>query len=494
MSLTLSGFEFDSPVRAAQPPLVLVVDDDRRVLELLQIALTQHRYRVITAMDGDEALRRATAERPDLVVLDVRIPRRNGLEVCEMLRHDPDDPQVPIVLLSATADTESKLEGLARGADDFLSKPFSPRELLARMKRLLVRSQDARLARTRQHELERELGRARDDARRASHELQREQRLRSASRDAAHGLRRSLDEHELARGVLASARRLLGSASVAIRQVEADGTMSALAACGERGDGFATATLRADGELAAIVAGLGRAVTRAELERFAELAGEREPLFAAGAALTVPLPAGNGLEGLLLADERADGRAWDAVELEALANLCEQAGTALETARRFRLHTDAALALVLARAERTARERAAAEEATDVLVRCASTCGVPARERLLLGHVLAAGAWGWSDAGRAAITALAHDDASGRARAVLSMLAHGESLEFDALDEPSWTRASALAGLGVRYTIARAAGRSTAESWNTAFMWTGFALDPTVREVLGRELGARLGD
>ena len=489
MSLVLSGFESQSASRAPQPPLVLVVDDDRRVLELLQIALTPQRFRVITAMDGDEAIRRATAERPDLIVLDVRLPRKTGLEVCEYLRHDPDDPQVPIVLLSATADTDARLEGLSRGADDFLAKPFSPRELIARMKRLLARSNDARIARSRQHELEVALTHAQDEARRAHTELKREQRLRHVSNEVSHGLRRSLDEHELARGVLLSARRLLGAGSVVLRQAEADGALTALAGSGARWPELAGLPLRADGELGAIVAGLGRPVTRAELERFAELAPERGPLIAAGVALVAPLPAANGLEAMLLADERPDGRGWDSGDLEALAGLCEQAGVALETARRFRVQADAALAVVLARAERGGRERAAAEQATMRLTQVATRIGLPARERLLLGHALAAGAWGWSEDGRAELDALAKRDASGRARTVLELLERSESLSCDGVEEPCWCRTVGLAGVGIRFVIARASGRSEPESWTTALAWARGMVDSELRAAFDGAVG-----
>ena len=135
--------------RTLPAPLVLIADDDARVVELLTIALTSHHLRVITAVDGDEAIRRALAERPDLVLLEVRLPRKSGLEVCDYLRHDPEDPQVPVVLMSTSTDTESRLEGLARGADDFLEKPFSPKELVARVKRLIPRAPQARASRNR---------------------------------------------------------------------------------------------------------------------------------------------------------------------------------------------------------------------------------------------------------------------------------------------------------------------------------------------------------
>ena len=119
---------------------MLIAEDDARVLRTAADRVHPEHFRVVTARDGDEAIRRAIAERPDLVVLDVQMPRKNGFEVCDWLRHDPEDPQVPIVFVSASADTEVRIEGLARGADDFLSKPFSPRELVARGRRLLARS------------------------------------------------------------------------------------------------------------------------------------------------------------------------------------------------------------------------------------------------------------------------------------------------------------------------------------------------------------------
>ena len=93
------------------PASILVVDDDRRVVELMTIALNAYGYRVLQAADGEEALRVAAQERPDLVVLDVRLPKRSGYEVCELLRQDPDDPDIPIIMVSAAAETEARLQG-----------------------------------------------------------------------------------------------------------------------------------------------------------------------------------------------------------------------------------------------------------------------------------------------------------------------------------------------------------------------------------------------
>ena len=117
----LPGFRRDQPL-----PLVLVADEDLRVVELLAFAFQANHFRVSVTQDGDEALRRAQTEKPDLVVADVRLPKRGGLELCDLLRRDPEQGDVPILLLSAANDTESRVEALAHGADGFMSKPFSP--------------------------------------------------------------------------------------------------------------------------------------------------------------------------------------------------------------------------------------------------------------------------------------------------------------------------------------------------------------------------------
>src|SRR5262245_45472374 len=93
-------------------PAILIVDDDKRVVELLEIALEAHGYRILHAADGDAGLECARREHPALVLLDVRLPRRSGYEVCEKLRQDPDDPHVPILMVSAAAEVEARVQGL----------------------------------------------------------------------------------------------------------------------------------------------------------------------------------------------------------------------------------------------------------------------------------------------------------------------------------------------------------------------------------------------
>ncbi|MFI5261958.1 MAG: response regulator [Candidatus Limnocylindrales bacterium] len=115
---------------------ILVVDDEQTVLETLAETLEQEGYRVVTAVDGREALARFRAERPDLVVLDVMLPELSGVEVCRILRAES---AVPILMLTAKDSEIDTVVGLEVGADDYVTKPFSLRELLARVRALLRR-------------------------------------------------------------------------------------------------------------------------------------------------------------------------------------------------------------------------------------------------------------------------------------------------------------------------------------------------------------------
>ena len=115
---------------------VLVVDDDAKTVELVKLYLKRDGYRVLTAYDGIEALRLAREGHPDLIVLDLMLPGINGLEICRTLRAESD---VPVILLTAKTTDQDKLVGLDLGADDYMTKPFSPRELAARVRAVLRR-------------------------------------------------------------------------------------------------------------------------------------------------------------------------------------------------------------------------------------------------------------------------------------------------------------------------------------------------------------------
>ena len=122
-------------------PRILVVDDEPEAVELVEFNLKQAGYAVTTAADGAEALKKARSQTPDLVVLDVMLPEMDGFEICKTLRLDPATARVPIIMLTAKAAEIDRVLGLELGADDYLTKPFSPRELLLRIKKILSRGE-----------------------------------------------------------------------------------------------------------------------------------------------------------------------------------------------------------------------------------------------------------------------------------------------------------------------------------------------------------------
>ena len=118
--------------------LILVVDDESEIVKLARDYLEQASFRVVSSGDGVTALAMARSDRPDLVVLDLSLPGMDGLDVCRRLRQDSD---VPIIMLTARVEETDRLIGLELGADDYITKPFSPRELVARVRAVLRRTQ-----------------------------------------------------------------------------------------------------------------------------------------------------------------------------------------------------------------------------------------------------------------------------------------------------------------------------------------------------------------
>ena len=118
---------------------VLVVEDERDVAELLRFHLAKEGYEVIVAPTGTEAVRRARDLQPELVLLDIMVPQLNGWEVCRRLKADPETRAIPVIMLTGRAEEGDKVLGFELGADDYVTKPFSPRELVARVRAVVRR-------------------------------------------------------------------------------------------------------------------------------------------------------------------------------------------------------------------------------------------------------------------------------------------------------------------------------------------------------------------
>ena len=116
---------------------ILVVDDEPDVLELVVFHLEKQQYKVAVADTGDKALKMARKDLPSMLILDLMLPGINGLEICRLLKRDPKTRNIPILMLTARAAEEDRVKGLELGAHDYVTKPFSPRELVLRIKNLL---------------------------------------------------------------------------------------------------------------------------------------------------------------------------------------------------------------------------------------------------------------------------------------------------------------------------------------------------------------------
>lgn len=126
---------------------ILIADDEPDILEILKYNLSNEGYEVITAKDGDEALEKARRTQPDLIVLDVMMPRKTGVEVCQLLRAQPAFKETLIIFLTALNDEGTQVKGLETGADDYISKPVSPKVLLSKINALFrrVKKSDIRI-------------------------------------------------------------------------------------------------------------------------------------------------------------------------------------------------------------------------------------------------------------------------------------------------------------------------------------------------------------
>ena len=125
---------------SANAPCVLIVEDESSQLELVSYNFEKDGYRVLTAEDGEEGLLRADEEQPDLIVLDWMLPKVSGIDVCRQLKRQPQTQHIPVLMLTARGEEADKVRGLDTGADDYVVKPYSVNELLARARAMLRRT------------------------------------------------------------------------------------------------------------------------------------------------------------------------------------------------------------------------------------------------------------------------------------------------------------------------------------------------------------------
>ena len=124
---------------------ILVVDDEIYIVHILDFSLGMEGYEVVTALDGEQALEKARTEHPDLIVLDIMMPKLDGYETCKALKSDETTKNIPVILLSAKGRNVDQKVGFEVGADDYITKPFSPRKLVERINAILGQSSGQRM-------------------------------------------------------------------------------------------------------------------------------------------------------------------------------------------------------------------------------------------------------------------------------------------------------------------------------------------------------------
>jgi two-component system alkaline phosphatase synthesis response regulator PhoP len=133
---------FSAPFYFKMKEKILIVDDEKDIVKMLEYNLKKEGFRTVVAHDGEQALNLVNKEHPDLVLLDLMLPGKDGLEVCKSLKNETRTASIPIIMLTAKTQEADKIVGLELGADDYVTKPFSPRELVARIKAVLRRSHE----------------------------------------------------------------------------------------------------------------------------------------------------------------------------------------------------------------------------------------------------------------------------------------------------------------------------------------------------------------
>lgn len=459
-------------------PLVLVAVDDAKVADLLSFALKANHFRVWVAFDGEDALRAVLSERPQLVVADAHLARRSGLELCSAIRRDPESGDVPIVLLSAKCDVDARIEALAHGADDLVAKPFSPKELVARLHRMVARGRESQRQRRRSAELERDLGRLEADAGRARELAARERELRTLVGGMTEGLLRTLDLDALDARLLLEVVQRTGARSAALLTPSSEG-FRVSAVRGDLRERWQRFELAPDAECLALARTLARPLRREDLERSRDTASDAVRFAAQGVALLVVLADAGGTEAVIVCEDRADGRGFAPQALEQVHALSLLAAPVRATARRFRVQQERALALLVAHANGDPRRRDALRETRERLLPIVERAALAAAEQAGLELAWEIGPWGWTDAGRDALASFAEGDPTGRMRSVCDQFARAAQV---AEGHVAGERAERLLAAGLRFQSLRIGGRSPYEAWRTTAEWLGMIGDPDLRD------------
>ncbi len=329
---------------------------------------------------------------PDLAVIGVRLPKKSGFQVLEAIRANRECANLPVILISGTPSNEARIQGLRLGADDYLVKPFSPRELLIKIRTILDRASDLRLLRARTEGLEEEARRYREDLRRSHGQMQDcMERIGSLLRHVEESSRlESLPE--ILAALMRATVRDLGLSRACLLARNEEGIFAARASQGL--EEHALGHLHLDGqELFCRTLELeGRTMTADEFARFPSASHDVLALSALGLTHVTPVRGEEGaLAGLLAGGDKADGEPLDRFDLHLLEILARSAGMAIANAERFAGASDCFLQ-VAGRLVKTVEAQfpeiaGHSERVADLAVRLAERIGLAGHEREAIAHV-----------------------------------------------------------------------------------------------------------
>ncbi|MCK4412326.1 MAG: response regulator [Candidatus Eisenbacteria sp.] len=316
---------------------ILVAEQDVRVIELLQITLTGRGYAVRSAFDGEAAHEEILRHKPDLAVIGVRLPRKSGFQVLEAIRADERTARLPVILIAGSPSNEARIQGLRLGADDYLVKPFSPRELLIKIRTILDRLSDLRLLRQQNRALEEEARQHRDEQRQFHHEMDVYlQRIGAVLQHVDAASRRGDLSKVLGQLAQAVVRDLRLVRACVLMQTEPGESLVPRAWRGLDDQAVRRLRLKAEGFVCGTVAREGRTMMSDEFASYPSAEAEVRLLSAAG--LTHITPArreDGGLVAILAGGEREDGEPLDRLDVHLLNVLARAAVMAIDHATAF---------------------------------------------------------------------------------------------------------------------------------------------------------------
>lgn len=323
------------PIRkGAKVPAVVLVDDDKRVIELLELALSGSGYRTFSAMDGDEAITLTHKVRPDVVVLDVRLPKKNGYQVCEALKADPVTEGIPVIMISGLVEPAARVQGLRCGADDFLTKPFSPKELLLRIQKILLRAFEASSVETVRAEAQRLFE---DREKRLSH-AQRRLAARvdrmSALAEMGRTMAAAATVDELADQMIVSVQLCIRAGSALVALKDDEGGYKILKCRGVSSRCTAGISFPENGKLSGALVAEGGPMTLQELDGLPGMRKEIVPLRACGLAMGSTADGLDGPAALIFVGPGLGRDTFMAEDRQDFGALCKFFSTGLATIQR----------------------------------------------------------------------------------------------------------------------------------------------------------------